>query len=153
MISSVKRGLMAALFVAVAFGAASNTATAQDRLSGLFINLTTDDTWSAAKAVFFAQRAMSQGIEPVVIWMNVRAVYLAMADRPSDVPGALRDADQSLHDMLQAFMDNGGVVIMCQACSHTAGLTLDDYIDGVVMGNWAMVSGYLFDPMVQTLAW
>ena len=47
---------------------------------GLFVNLTTDDTWSAAKAISFAhQKALKNGHKPVAIWLNVRAVYLADA--------------------------------------------------------------------------
>ena len=154
MMHSLNRGLLPVLLVLAALTAAPAAAQTQDRLTGLFINLTTDDTWSAAKAIHFAhRRALANGASPVVIWMNVRSVYLAMADRPSDVPGSLRDQDLSIQDMLAAFMDDGGVVVMCQACSRAAGLTIDDYMDGVVMGNWDMVSGYLFDPAIRSLTW
>jgi hypothetical protein len=51
-------------------------ATAQaDKTAGLFINLTTDDTWAAAKAINFAhERVLKSGHKPVAIWLNVRAV-------------------------------------------------------------------------------
>ena len=55
--------------------------------------------------------------------------------------------------MLQAFMNDGGVVIACGACSKAAGLTQDDFIDGIQMGNPDLVLGLLFDPKVKTLSW
>jgi len=36
---------------------------------------------------------------------------------------------------------------------QAAGLTLDDYIDGVKMGNRTLIQSLLFDPNVKTLAW
>ncbi len=92
---------------------------------GLFVNLTTDDTWAAAKAILFAhQKALKSGKKPVAI-----------------------------QDMLTAFMKDGGIVIACGACSKAAGLTKDDFIDGVQMGNQQLVSDILFNPNVKTLSW
>jgi hypothetical protein len=50
-------------------------------------------------------------------------------------------------------MADGGTVIMCGACSAAAGLTKADYIDGVVMGEWSLVEGWLFKDGMQTLSW
>ncbi len=120
---------------------------------GLFVNLTTDDTWSAAKAIMFAhQRALKNGYD-TAIWMNVRAVYLADKKRPSHVHGLMAEQGLSIHDMLQAFIADGGTVIMCGACSKAAGLTQEDYIDGVQMGGWPVVESWLFRDGMQTLAW
>lgn len=121
---------------------------------GLFVNLTTDDTWSAAKAIYFAhEKALKNGHKPVAIWLNVRAVYLADKKRASHVHGLMREGNTSIQDMLSAFINDGGTVIMCGACSQAAGLTQADYIDGVQMGTWDLVSGILFDPNVKTLSW
>lgn len=143
---------MAAFVLTGAFWPAG--AHAQESKPGLFINLTTDDTWAAAKAIMFAhEKVLKNGHKPVAIWLNVRAVYLADKKRPSHVHGLLREKNVSIQDMLGAFMKDGGTVIMCQACSQAAGLGEEDYIDGVKMGNWALVSGLLFDPNVKTLGW
>ncbi|PYG27608.1 DsrE family protein [Pelagimonas varians] len=129
-------------------------AYAGDTKTGLFVNLTTDDTWSAAKAIMFAhEKALKNGHEPVAIWLNVRGVYLADKKRPSHVPGPMAEKGTSIQDMLAAFIADGGQVLMCSACSKAAGLTKDDYIDGVTMGTWPVVEGLLFDPNVKTLAW
>jgi len=145
----------ALIALAAFFAISAAPAAAQDApKSGLFVNLTTDDTWSAAKAIFFAhEKALKNGVKPVAIWLNVRGVYLADKKRPSNVPGLMRKADKSIQDMLTDFMADGGIVVACQACSMAAGLTADDYIEGVQMGTWDVVSGLLFDPTVQTLSW
>ena len=146
--------LAAALMVLAAGIGLGGAAAAQDAKPGLFVNLTTDDTWSAAKAIMFAHdKALKNGHSPVAIWLNVRAVYLADKKRPSHVHGLMRESDMSIQDMLAAFMADGGQVIMCQACSAAAGLTEADYIDGVTMGTWPVVEGLLFDPDVKTLSW
>ena len=119
----------------------------------LFVNLTTDDTWAAAKAIMFAhQKAQRQGYD-AAIWLNVRAVYLADKKRPSHVHGLMAENGTSIQDMLTAFIADGGTVIMCGACTKAAGLSKDAYIDGIVMGNTELVAGWLFDPNTKTLAW
>ena len=151
---TVLRNIIAAFALGLIMLTSSLGAQAQDAKPGLFVSLTTDDTWAAGKAIMFAhQKALKNGHKPVVIWMNVRAVYLADKKRPSHVHGLMRDKNMSIQDMLTAFMKDGGTVLMCQACSAAAGLTKDDYIDGVQMGSWDVVEGYLFDPNVKTLSW
>lgn len=144
-----------AIFLAVLGVSPATTAAADQKPEGgLFINLTTDDTWSAAKAIHFAhQRVLASGRRPVAIWLNVHAVYLADKKRPSHVHGLMREGNQSIQDMLAAFIKDGGQVIACQACSQAAGLTEADYIDGVQMGNWPLIESLLFDPAVKTLGW
>ena len=142
-----------ALLMALLTVFAVTSANADDR-QGLFINLTTDDTWSASKAIFFAHhRVLKSGHEPVAIWLNVRGIYLADKKRASDVHGPMVEQGQSIQDMLLAFIEDGGRVIACAACSHAAGLTPADFIDGVEMGSPDLVLGILFDPNVKTLAW
>lgn len=128
-------------------------AQAEDAKPRLFVNLTTDDTWAATKAIMFAhQKAQKNGYE-AAIWMNVRAVYLADKKRPSHVHGLMAEQGMSVQKMLTAFIADGGTVIMCGACSKAAGLTKADYIDGVQMGNTELVSSWLFDPNTKTLGW
>jgi len=131
-----------------------SVANASDEKAGLFVNLTTDDTWAATKAIMFAhEKVLKQGHEPVAIWLNVRAIYLADQKRPSHVHGLMKDDGKSVQDMLKAFISDGGQVIACAACSKAAGLTQEDFIDGVKMGTPDLVRGLLFDPSVKTLSW
>jgi len=120
---------------------------------GLFVNLTTDDTWAAAKAILFAHQKSLKNGHDTAIWLNVRAVYLADKKRASHVHGLMAESGTSIQDMLTAFMADGGTVIMCGACSKAAGLTKADYIDGVEMGTWPVVESWLFRDGMQTLAW
>ncbi len=146
--------LMAAFALLAVIFVPFSSANADAAKPGLFVNLTTDDTWAAAKAISFAhKKVLNQGHKPVAIWLNVRAVYLADKKRASHVHGLLKDKGLSIQDLLTAFMKDGGKVIMCGLCSKAAGLTKKDYIDGVTMGNPKIVSEILFDPNVKTLSW
>ncbi len=125
-----------------------------DSKGGLFVNLTTNDTWAAAKAILFAhQKVLKNGYKPVAIWMNVRGIYLIDKKRASHVHGLMAKDGKSIQDMLKDFMADGGIVIACGACSKAAGLTKEDFIDGVKMGNPELDQGILFDPKVKTLSW
>lgn len=152
------KNILAMVALLVTLVGAPFAATAQDGVEGienrrLFVNLTTDDTWSAAKAIMFAHRRSLANGHDTAIWLNVRAVYLAEADRASDIPGVFAEQGTTIHDMLTAFIADGGTVIICQACSGVAGLGAEDYIDGVVMGGWPLVESWLFDPNTQTVSW
>lgn len=145
--------LLSAALMALTLLASPMAAHAEDAKMRLFVNLTTDDTWSATKAIMFAhQRAQNAGHD-AAIWLNVRAVYLADAKRPSHIHGLMAEQGTSVQDMLRAFIADGGTVIMCQACSRAAGLTEADYIEGVQMGNPDLIGSWLFDKNTRTLGW
>jgi sulfur relay (sulfurtransferase) complex TusBCD TusD component (DsrE family) len=149
-----KATLFILVLAVIGFSGLYNTAEAEETKGGLFVNLTTDDTWAATKAIMFAhQKALKRGHKPVAIWLNVRGIYLADKKRASHVHGLMKDKGESIQDMLSAFIKDGGVVIACSACSKAAGLTHEDFIDGVTMGTEELVSGILFDPNVKTLSW
>jgi sulfur relay (sulfurtransferase) complex TusBCD TusD component (DsrE family) len=132
----------------------TSTSQAAENKAGLFINLTTDDTWAAAKAILFAhEKVLKSGHKPVAIWLNVRGIYLGDKKRASHVHGLMKAEGTSIQDMLTAFMKDGGIVIACGACSRAAGLSDADFIEGVQMGNPELVFGLLFDPNVKTLSW
>lgn len=148
-----KYGMIPILLALLLAVFAATSVHADDR-QGLFINLTTDDTWSASKAIFFAHhRVLKSGYEPVAIWLNVRGIYLADRKRTSDVHGPMTEQGLSIQAMLKAFMEDGGRVIACAACSRAAGLSSADFIEGVEMGNPELVRSILFDPNVTTLTW
>jgi len=141
-------------FVVILFAGVLQASHAEDAKGGLFVNLTTDDTWAATKAIMFAhQKVLKRGHKPVAIWLNVRGIYLGDKKRASHVHGLMKDAGQSIQDMLTAFIKDGGTVIACSACTKAAGLVHEDFIDGVTMGNPDLVSEILFDPNVKTLSW
>lgn len=147
------RAYLAKLMLAVSLLILPMAAHAEDAKAGLFVNLTTDDTWAAAKAIMFAHEKSLKNGHPTAIWMNVRAVYLADKKRPSHIHGLMAAKGTSVQDMLSNFMADGGVVIMCGACSKAAGLTKADYIDGIQMGSFPLIESWLFNPDVKTLSW
>jgi len=151
----MKKKSSALIIVFILFlGGFVSTVNANEAKGGLFVSLTTDDTWAAAKAILFAhEKVLKRGHKPVAIWLNVRGIYLADKKRPSHVHGLMKEKGQSIQDMLEAFMKDGGTVIACMACSKAAGLTQADFIEGVKMGNPDLVMGLLFDPTVKTLSW
>jgi sulfur relay (sulfurtransferase) complex TusBCD TusD component (DsrE family) len=151
--SMKKRSLIAIVLSLMLSGITLSTSASEEK-GGLFVNLTTDDTWAAAKAILFAhEKVLKRGHKPVAIWLNVRGIYLADKKRPSHVHGLMKEQGRSIQDMLQAFAQDGGLVIACAACSKAAGLSEDDFIEGVQMGNPDLVMGLLFDPSVKTLSW
>ncbi|MDJ0832064.1 MAG: DsrE family protein [Gammaproteobacteria bacterium] len=142
-----------AIVTAVLLSLLSTSSFAESK-GGLFINLTTDDTWAAAKAILFAhEKVLKNGYKPVAIWMNVRGIYLIDKKRASHVHGLMAKDGKSIQDMLRDFIADGGIVIACGACSKAAGLGKNDFIPGVKMGNPELVQGLLFDPQVKTLSW
>jgi len=150
----MKKAILFSITLLFAVVATVPPVAADEPKGGLFVNLTTDDTWAAAKAILFAhEKVLKRGHKPVAIWLNVRGVYLADRKRPSHVHGLMKDQGKSIQDMLQAFIADGGMVIACAACSKAAGLVAEDFIDGVQMGNPDLVMGLLFDPNVKTLSW
>jgi len=147
------KAILSRMVLVMALILAPLAAGADDAKRGLFVNLTTDDIWAAAKAIMFAHQKSLKNGHDTAIWLNVRAVYLADKKRPSHVHGLMAETGTSVQDMLKAFIADGGTVIMCSACSKAAGLSKADYIDGVVMGNQALVAGWLFGENTQTLSW
>lgn len=147
------RSILLKIMFAIMLVAAPLSASAQDEKPGLFINLSTDDTWAAAKAIMFAHQKSLKNGHRTAIWLNVRAVYLADKGRASHIHGLMAESGMSIQDMLSAFMADGGVVLMCGACSKAAGLTQADYIDGVQMGTFPVVESWLFAPDVKVISW
>lgn len=105
------------------------TAGASDKKT-IFYNVTTDDTWAAGMALGQASMAAQNGYK-VVVFLNVRAVYLASKSRAQDTfSGTGKTADA----MLTALAKNGARVIICPMCMKKAGMTEADLVEGVELG-------------------
>ena len=108
--------------------------TTQSLLAGekktIFYNITSDDTWAAGMALGQANKALDSGYK-VVIFLNVRGVYLASKSFNSDIAIA---SSMSLQDMLKGAMKKGATAIICPMCMKKAGITQDDLIEGIVKG-------------------
>jgi len=117
---------------------------------GLLVNITTDDTWNANMALSLATTAREQGVEPVIVFLNVRGVYLADSER---LPATEGNSEVNIHERLQAFVAAGGQVIACPSCSREAGLTQEDYIEGVVIGEPGGIIPFVTDPTITIVSY
>jgi len=117
------------LFLLVAALIAAPAAAADDDQT-FFYNITTDETWAAGMALGQASKALEAGYD-VVLFLNVRGVYLAATERQQDT---FAPTGHTAGEMLQAALEDGARVIICPMCMEKAGLTMDDLIEGVERG-------------------
>ena len=101
-------------------------------------------------ALSLAMNAREQGLEPVIVFLNVRGVYLADSGR---MPATEGNSDMNIHQKIQALIAAGGKVIACPSCSKEAGLTQADYIEGVVVGEPGGVIPILSDPSMAVISY
>lgn len=114
----------------------------------LFLNLTTDDVWTSQMAFTYANKVLDQGHE-VVVFLNVRAVRLAHRDIPQPVYG---QRDTTARQDLEALIGRGARVFVCPGCTLQAGMTPDDWIEGVEPGGPALIALQL-DPGSKILSY
>lgn len=104
--------------------------SADENSKTIFYNITTDEAWAAGMALGQANKALEHGYN-VVLFLNVRAVYLASKSFRTDTLSA---SGMSLQDMLKAAIKKGARAIICPMCMNKAGLTMEDLIKGVEKG-------------------
>jgi predicted peroxiredoxin len=94
----------------------------------VFTNVSTDDVNKAAMAVKFTHGLMKSKGMPATLFFNVYAVRLVNRYVPSPV----YPTGQSLQQMLDAFMKDGGTVLACPMCmKNVGGMTTADLYPGV----------------------
>lgn len=117
--------LLAVLLLALLAG----TAGASEKKT-IFYNVTTDESWASGMALAQASMAMQNGYK-VVVFLNVRAVYLASKSRAQDTfSGSGKTPDA----MLTGLAKGGARVIICPMCMQKAGITEADLVEGVELG-------------------
>ncbi len=121
--------LTAGLFVGLAL-IFSGQVLASDEGNTLFYNVTTDEVWPAGMAAAQAYNAAKRGHD-VVVYLNVRGVYLAASERKQDTLGA---TGRTAQETLKMAMDNGARVLVCPMCMQQGGLSPGDLIEGVELG-------------------
>lgn len=105
----------------------------------LFVNLTTDDSWSAHMAFSYAEKVLSAGY-PVVLFLNVRAVRLADKKMPQEKdPSSGNTAAESL----KALMKAGATVYVCPSCTKRAGMTKERWLAGVKPASMETISVHM----------
>ena len=103
----------------------------EDLKGGLFVNLTTDDLDRAAMALGFATKVRKNTGKPVTIFMNTQGVRLV----DINIPQNTHKSGKTMHQMLQMFMDEGGVALVCPVCmKNVGGLSESEILPGVIIG-------------------
>lgn len=127
---SMLKRLFATFVLGLALVGSGHAMAAADKGNTLFYNLTTDEVWPAGMAAAQAYNAAKRGHD-VIVYLNVRGVYLAAKDRKQDTLGA---TERTAQQTLKMAIENGARVLVCPMCMRQGGLSHDDLIDGVELG-------------------
>jgi copper(I)-binding protein/predicted peroxiredoxin len=131
-------------------GIAPTPRAPEDLAGGLFINLTTDDIDRAAMAVGFATKVVNNTDKPVTIFMNTQGVRWA----DTNIPQNIHKDGKTIPEMLQKFMDDGGVVLLCPVCMvNVGGLDEAEILDGIVIGTPEYTWAAMFAEDVTVLSY
>ncbi len=131
-------------------GIAPTPRAPEDLKGGLFINLTTDDIDRAAMAVGFATKVLNNTNKPVTIFINTQGVRFADVTIPQNV----HKGGKTIHEMLQKFMDDGGVVLLCPVCMvNVGGMDELEALDGVIIGTPEYTWSAMFAEDVTVLSY
>lgn len=123
---------------------------AEDLAGGLFINLTTDDIDRAAMAVGFATKVLQGTDKPVTIFMNTQGVRWADVNIPQNV----HKSGKTIPEMLQMFMDEGGVALLCPVCMvNVGGMITEDVLPGIIIGTPEYTWSAMFAENVTVLSY
>lgn len=96
----------------------------------------------------YANKVMDQGHE-VVVFLNVRAVKLAHRSIPQPVDP---QRELTARDELTALMERGARVFVCPGCTLKAGMSQEDWIDGVEPGGPELIALQM-DPLSMIVSY
>lgn len=123
---------------------------AADLADGLFVSLTTDDIDRAAMAVGFATKVLQGTEKPVTIFLNVEGVRLV----DKNIPQNTHKSGMTVGQMLDTFMAEGGVVLVCPVCmKNVGGLAESEIADGVIIGTPEYTWSAMFADNVTVLSY
>ncbi len=116
----------------------------------LFINLTSDDIDRASMAINLAHRVLKEKKIPVTIWLNVDAVRLVNKQVRQNM---YNDARTPL-EKLQAFMREGGKVMICPMCMRNlGGMEVKDLPEGVFVSEMDLLWEALYAEGARVLSY
>ena len=119
--------ILALLFLTLLNFSFNSSAIAGDDKK-LFVSLISDDLDRAAMAVSISDKVLSTEKIPVTIFLSAQGVRWA----DKNIPQNRYVNGKTVTEMLQAFMKNGGQVIICKMCmENVGGIKKDEVIDGV----------------------
>jgi predicted peroxiredoxin len=121
-----------------------------DSERSLFINLTSNELNRAAMAINFGHRVLTEKKMPTTIFLNVDGVRLVN----KNIPQSVHQSGKTIHQMLTAFLKDGGKVIVCPMCmKNVGGMGKADLLKGVVLGGPNTTWAALFADDVTVLSY
>lgn len=119
----MKRVILALVVTCFLFGSAQAAG-----MSNVVTSVTTNDVNKAAMAIKFTHAIMKKKGMQATLFFNVYGVALVNKNRPSPI----YPTGESIKDMLDAFMKDGGTILACPMCMKNIGaMTNADLIEGV----------------------
>ncbi len=123
---------------------------AEDLQGGLFISLTTDNIDRAAMAIGFATKVMNNTGKPATIFFNVQGTRLV----DTHIPQNTHKSGKTIHQMIQKFMDDGGVALVCPVCmKNVGGIAEEELLPGVIIGTPEYTWSAMFAQDVTVLSY
>jgi sulfur relay (sulfurtransferase) complex TusBCD TusD component (DsrE family) len=129
--------------------AAAQSAKPAAEKPGLFVNLTSDDTWRGWMALHFAWRTQQQG-HPTTVFLNLDAVRWAWSKFPHKTLDNIGTPPQTA---LTNLLKDGGTVLICGPCIDRLGIPAKDLIPGVKMGAPGLTQSLMFKEGTRIISW
>lgn len=142
------RLLLPGVIVLFGMGIATTVDATDDDQTTLFLNLTTDVAWETQMALSYAEKVRDMG-HPVVVFLNSRAVRWANAVVPQPTLAA---PEKTPRDILAHLLAKGVEVHVCPMCTEYAGLSHEDWMDGVVAGGPKTIEIQM-DPLTKVMSY
>ncbi|MBE9176877.1 DsrE family protein [Synechocystis salina LEGE 06155] len=110
----------------------------------LFVNLTTNQAHRSKMAIGFSEAQLERG-HALTIFLNDQGILLASKVNANEY--------KEQQAILLAIIEKGGTVIACPACMKQYGVSEEDLLDGIKVGNPTLTGEMLFQDDTQTLSW
>lgn len=110
----------------------------------LFINMTADEAHRVSMALNFGIKQQALG-HPLTLFLNDKGVLVGSKANARQYP----EQQKVVADILA----KGGTVIVCPMCMKHYGVTQDDLLPGLQVGNPELTGGALFKDNTRTLTW
>ncbi|MGE0626873.1 MAG: DsrE family protein [Hyphomicrobiaceae bacterium] len=116
---------------------------------GLFVNLTSDDTWRGWMALHFAWRTQQQG-HPTTVFLNLEAVRWAWTRFPDKTLDGIQTPPKTA---LANLLRDGGTVLICGPCIKRLGIPAKELAAGVRMGAPGLTQSIMLKEGTRIISW
>lgn len=124
-------------------------ATAPMAKPGLFVNLTSDDTWRGWMALHFAWRTQQQG-HPTTVFLNLEGVRWAWSKLPTRTIDNVGTQPQAA---LANLLKDGGTVLVSQPALQRLGIPESELVSGVKMAAPGLTQSLMFKEGTRIISW